>query len=334
MSKKYFQELISTTVPDLRAAPRSSRFRNTNEVTTVAWNNPSTRIAYGRTDRSLRVWKLKFCDIVGNLPVIMDNCHEKDIESISWKPTSESTIATVGNDSKVKIWNTDRGLLQKEIDVGVSGLLVVKYSGDANFIAAISKYNVLTIIDAASYEIVDTIKLDIDMYSITWNNTSSFLFLGLTDGTIPMYSFKDKKLNHIHTLKGHRSAIKDLKIEARARYLVAGSNEGIISLWSLQTLAVVKVFGEIDQPIHQVDVSRDGTYIAATYEGGEPAKIYEIDSHQCFHQLPKCVPGSITFPKFVFCPIKTIFAYSTVDGDVVMTNKPPASNRTKYVDRN
>lgn len=323
MTKKYFQELVTVALPDSKSGPRTSRFRSTNEVITLAWNNPATRIAYSRTDGSIRVWKLQksTCELASKIPVIIDDCHQKQVESISWRPTTESTLASVGNDQNVKIWNATKGSLVKTIDTGIGGNIVVQYSGDGKYITALSKLNVVTVIDADSYEILDTLKFDVDIYSVAWNNTSAFLFFGLANGTISLYSFKDTKLKHIHDLQGHRSSIKTIEVEPRGRYLVAGSNEGVISIWSLETLAVVKVFCDIDQSIAQIDVSRDGCYVTATYEDGETAKIYEIESRECSHTLPKCVAGSQTFPNLVFCPIKNLFAYSTDDGDVLLTNK-------------
>lgn len=333
MSKKYFQDLVTTVVPDIKSSAKSSRYRSANEIITVAWNNPATRIAYSRTDGSIRIWKLASCDLVSKQPVIIEDCHRKQVESISWKPTSESTLASVGNDQNVKLWNTARGSLIKEIDTGVSNNIVVQYSGDGKFIATISRSNVVTIIDANAYTIVDSLKLDEDIYSISWNNTSSFIFLGLADGSIPLYRFGNGKLEHVLSLKGHRSSIKSLKVEARARYLVAGSNEGVISVWSLETLAVVKIFADVDQPIAQIDVSREGSYISATYEDGQSSRIYEIESEECFHEIPKCVAGSQTFPNLQFCPIKTLFAYTSDDGDLYLTNRPGKSNLREVRDR-
>ncbi|CAM9019463.1 unnamed protein product [Wickerhamomyces anomalus] len=293
MSKKYFQDLVTTVVPDIKSSAKSSRYRSANEIITVAWNNPATRIAYSRTDGSIRIWKLASCEIVSKQPVIIEDCHRKQVESISWKPTSESTLASVGNDQNVKLWNTVRGSLIKEIDTGVSNNIVVQYSGDGKFIATIR----------------------------------------LADGSIPLYRFDNGKLEHVLSLKGHRSSIKSLKVEARARYLVAGSNEGVISVWSLQTLAVVKIFADIDQPIAQIDVSREGTYISATYEDGQSSRIYEIESEECFHEIPKCVAGSQTFPNLQFCPIKVLFAYTSEDGDLYLTNRPGKSNLREMRDR-
>lgn len=321
--------MVTTVIPDIKSGPKSTRYRSSTQVITLAWNNPATRIAYSRTDGSIRIWKLQNCELASKQPIIIDDCHRNHVESISWKPTSESTLASVGNDQKVKIWNTVRGTLIREIDTGVQYNIVVQYSGDAKYLAALSKTNNVTIIDANTYEIVDSIKLDVDIYSVAWNNTSSFLFIGLGDGSIPMYRVQEGKLERIHTLKGHRSAIKSLKLEARGRYLVAGSNEGVISVWSLETLAVVKVFGDVDQTIAQVDVSREGTYIAATYEDGQAAKIYEIEAHECFHELPKCVAGTQTFPNLVFCPIKSLYAYTSDEGDVFLTNKKSNDRDTR-----
>ncbi|CCH42165.1 putative WD repeat-containing protein [Wickerhamomyces ciferrii] len=320
MTVQYFRDLVTVTLPDNANASRTSRYRP-NEVITLQWNNPASRIAYSRTDGTLRIWKLNNCELVNLPPVVIDDCHAKQVESISWNPASETDLATVGNDEKVKIWNTQRGALIKEMDVGVNGNILVQYSGDAKYIVSISKQNVINIIDSKSYNIVETIKIEKNVYSVTWNNNSSFLFFGLSDGSILLYKFANDKLNHLHTLKGHRSIIKSLKFEARGNRLVAGSNEGSVTIWSMDTMAVTSIYAEIDEPVAQVDISRDGTYLSITYEDGEPAKIFEISSHNEFHKLPKCIAGASTYPNLWFCPIKTLFAYSTSDGEVLLTMK-------------
>lgn len=300
---------------------RSSRFLE--EVITASWNFLGSRIACSKTDSSLRVWGMKSIGEPSlSKPLVVNKAHERPVESISWKPGSETTLATVGKDKYVKIWNSVTGNTSQEFVIEGEKLFLVSYSSDAKFIACVGLSNDVFILDSLTGEIHQKIKLSSSVHSITWNNSSEFLFAGLGDGSIAMYYLEDGQFSLLNSLNGHRSTIKWMKVDSAGKRLYAASNEGVVSVWSLLTLNAIKTFGDVDQPIGMVDVSSDSKHLVITYDGGEQAKIFYTDSWLEAHTLPKCVAGAMTLPLLSFCPssIHSLsFLYTTATGDIMVS---------------
>lgn len=321
INEAYFNGLRSVELID------NSQGRYPSQIITAQWNAPATRIAASKTDGSLKIWKVGSFD---SAPVTIDRPHHKAVESLDWKPTTETILATAGDDKYIIEWNTVRGQALNKIDTGEERVFIVKYSGDGKFMAAASKKNAIIIIDVEKHTIVTKLQLsDYDIYSMTWNNNSSFLFVGLNNGHILVYKFVNEELNLIHTMKGHRSSIISLFFDRRAKSLLAGSKEGVISLWALEDFKVIRTISEVDQAVSSVCLSRDASYIAATFEDGAPAAIYEIDSLKLIHQVTRCVSGTKSFPVFEFCPIRSTYLYSTPEGRLYITMRDTQQNR-KY----
>jgi THO complex subunit 3 len=296
--------------------------RESKEVVAAQWNAPASRIACSKMDRSLKVWRLVQSEPTKSPPTVVERAHEKPVKSLSWKPTSETVLATVGKDRFVKVWNTVRGTLLNEIDTGEERNFIVAYSGDGKLIVSVSENNTVIVLDAEKLDVVTKLQLPLDIFSIAWNNTqASFLFIGLASGAIEVYQYVDRKLVYITSLEGHSSSVRSLVFDPKGRYLVAGSNEGVVSIWSTDDFKVVKTIGDVDEPVTSVSVSRDGTYVAAAFEDGSPLRIYDIDSGRFVHEIPRCVSGKDSFPVFAFCPIKSTYLYATTDGRIYVTYK-------------
>lgn len=86
-------------------------------------------------------------------------------------------------------------------------------------------------------------------------------------------SARDQKtlssLQVLHTLRGHRTAISCLAFDPKGKYLAAGSNEGIVSLWDISTSDFIcfRTFHKPDHSITSLSISHDGAYIAFGVEG-------------------------------------------------------------------
>ncbi|KAH3680139.1 hypothetical protein WICMUC_000540 [Wickerhamomyces mucosus] len=330
----YFLELKTKLIRDVLtskpSAPGGRYSRRDDEFIVADFNVVGTRLAASKTDGSLRFWRLlNNSEPTDQDPIVIFRPHLRAVESLHWKPKSDSQVATVGNDKYIKIWNSIKGIAIKEIDTEEEKNFIIRWSGDSKYILSLTKSNKLVIVDAESGKIIEKYEFEHSVFDATWNNNSSFIFVGLGNGSIDVFLFKDEKINRVTTLFGHTAAIKSLRLGRKAQHLFAGAHDGSISIWSLDDLTLERVIADVDEPVHSIDVTRDGTYIAATYEDGETTRIYDALSGELFHAIPQAVLGVKCFPVFRFLPTKTTYIYSTPRGELFITLKNPEQIREK-----
>ena len=55
---------------------------------------------------------------------------------------------------------------------------------------------------------------------------------------------------------------------------------------TLENLINLKVITDVDQSIAQLDISRDGTYLAVAYDTDSNLRIYEAEGSELVHEIP------------------------------------------------
>lgn len=335
-TRDYYESLQTIAFQEPNAAAtgsgnrsNKSRYERTKEVITLEWSASAVRIAYARTDKAVRIWKVGAAgEPVGKAPLIIDDCHERYIESISWDPTDDVMFATVGGDSFLKVWNANSGAEIKRLDLQVTDNFQVLFSGDAKLIAVASKSKAVHLVNYDKNKIAQTLKYDEHIYSICWSNDSSFLFVGLSNGQIDVYynelqqdALEEIDFKLLTTLRGHRSSIKCLQMDPRGIHLFAGSNEGVLSIWNLSTFSCINTISTVDEPISNISITKDCECLAASYEDGESSKIFKVSNVSLVTEIPKSKSGKETFPLVKFSPVKNIYAYTTYEGEVLMATK-------------
>ncbi|CDK29769.1 unnamed protein product [Kuraishia capsulata CBS 1993] len=274
-------------------------------VITIQWNTKGTRLAYAKTDKSLKIWRLSnfTCSPVATLA----NCHDAPVESISWDPTNELRLATVARGSIVKVWelsNNGHNLLHSiRLNSKDENNLVV-FSPCGSFLAVVNRAGNVSILDATNgFELLHRIDHAKEhVYDLAWAGPGAFL-AALSTGDVRLYRFDPgyNGIELVHTLKGHQSAATSVRCDPRGRYVAIGTNEGTVSLWDTQHLISVGTITGVDEPIGSIEFSPDGKYMAVTYEYDSPGRIFILDGLREVHQISQCVGGN-TIPQAKFSP--------------------------------
>ncbi|CCE86990.1 Piso0_005515 [Millerozyma farinosa CBS 7064] len=292
-----------------------------SEVITSSINLTGTRIVYSRTDKTIRIWKSTQERLVD--PLVIEHPHARAVESISFNPKTEFTFATVGRDDVVKIWRCT-GVLEKEIAVsrdsgeGKVACSLVSYSTDGELLCAIDRDSTVYLYAVSDgYRKVSEMVLPERVYAVQWFNSGhSFFMCGLSNGTAHLYKVEDAADSSAacglrHVLKGHRSAVTDVAIDPRGRYFVLGSSEGVVSVWETATMLCSKVISNTDDGVSHISISRDGTYIAVSYDNGPSIKIFEYESTEQIYEVPNSAVGKLTLTSLQWFPSKTAFVYTS-----------------------
>ena len=102
----------------------------------------------------------------------------------------------------------------------------------------------------------------------------------------------------------------------------------MISFWkTLENLINLKVITDVDQSIAQLDISRDGTYLAVAYDTDSNLRIYEAEGSELVHEIPNSGSGNQTFSSIVWFPTKTGFAYTSDHGTVLTVMIKPIEQK-------
>ncbi|ODV64801.1 WD40 repeat-like protein [Hyphopichia burtonii NRRL Y-1933] len=324
-NKLFFQKFKSSTYTDEPIPGKGS-----SEIIHLTINASGTRLINTRTDRLIRIWKClhdKLSDAI-----TISQPHLKAVERIAWNPKTEHTFASVGRDDLVKIWNGN-GILEKEIKVvktqGKEEAVIsqiVKYSSDGDFLSVVDRDSTVSIYDVKNnYTKVEEVVIGEHIYDMEWfNYDHEFLIFALHDGTIPIYRMDENiKLEPSHLLKGHRSLATCLSMDPRGRYFAVGSNEGVVSIWSTASMMNTKILSEVDEAIAQIDISRDGTYLAVGFDSGSNIKIYEYDTTEEMFEVPNSTSGTLALTQVKWFPTKTAFVYSSDNGRTLTLMRRP-----------
>lgn len=343
-SIKYFRGLKHLTVSSEDPAAAG-------DVTAVAWNPVGSRLAHARTSGTVLV-----ADYVsgGGTTIskhyTLRHCHRGSVPSVSWWPVSDNVLATVGSsDSVVRIWDvtagggSGAGYQISEHAIRGSGR-IVQYSTSGQYLATVSKdvsddtnersYVVSVFEVSNNYKLIKEVLFDRAIYSFTWANNDELFVVGFEDGTAVMYLINDasdhdeenitsdiNSINKVYVFRVSVSAINALVYDCKGRYLIIGSHDGIISIWSLRPLACIRTISLVDEPVMGLDVSKDGEFVAATFQDGSNSRIYDTEKGIEYSEIKNSKSSDYNIARLAFRPKNLTFAYSTPKGEVMLAHK-------------
>ncbi|EGV61416.1 hypothetical protein PSN45_000088 [Yamadazyma tenuis] len=324
--QQFFQSLKSQTVKDSQLAGSGGY---TSEIIFVSVNATSTTVVNSRTDKSLRVWKLTNSGLTESK--IIESPHEKSVERIAWHPKHDSTFASVGRDSYVKVWRAHHGKLQQEIKIekwhssetpSPVSCQFVSYSPDGRILAVVDRDSTISFLAVGDdYRKVHELHLSQHIYDFQWfNHQHQFFVVALHDGTAPVYEFDDTTTSTKlwTTITGHRSSITSISIDPLGTYFALGSNEGVVSIHRCSTMLVEKTLTDVDDAISCVSISREGSHIGVAFDTTENIRIFEYTSGSQLMEVPNSAAGKSVLPSMCWIPNRTSYIFAS-SGCTTMT---------------
>lgn len=272
-------------------------------VRKVKWNNVGSRFATIHNDRHIRIWQSDKPESKSSVEI--RGAHEKGVEDISWCPLHSEYLASCSTDGTVKLWDTRtrQCIVQKE----VGECLVVAYSSDGEFLGIGLKNDIVKILRASDLEEIISYQETEEVYSISWSSSSELFAVSLGNGNIRIVLFDGSTTSILQTLRGHRTAASCLEFDPSGKFLAVGSNEGIVSIWSLRDWICLRTFTKTDQPVTCLSYSHDGTYISVASDNSSPIDIIHIETGDYIHSIKQKFVGR---PCVEFHPLKFTLVFS------------------------
>jgi len=110
-------------------------------IWSLDWANNSNFLSMGGFEGSLRLWDGRFNQLYKRFEIIT-----APIKAIEWSP-DDNYIATGTTDGNVYIWNSKNGNLESTINVSNGEIVDLTWSKDERYLYALSKGNLLSLID-------------------------------------------------------------------------------------------------------------------------------------------------------------------------------------------
>ncbi|MGB7059108.1 MAG: WD40 repeat domain-containing protein [Geitlerinemataceae cyanobacterium] len=191
--------------------------------------------------------------------------HGEWVEKVEFSPNGKS-IATVGRDRTIKVWNTNGWQLKNVPGVDFS------FSADGNTIATTGTDGTVTLWQVRGWLLqpIREISHEVPITRVSFSPIDDRLATTSDDGTIFLWS-RDGEA--IAQLKGHDSAVNRLQFSADGRWMTTAGSDGQVRLWHLDGLTVSTFDG------YDAFFSPDSRFVAID-DGNSAIGVWNLDTWQ------------------------------------------------------
>jgi WD40 repeat protein len=153
--------------------------------------------------------------------------------------TSSSTRGAVGaRDGVIKVFSKQNLKCLRNIDAHKTDISGLAFTSDASMLISTSWDGESKLWNASTSELVRSVKKQNErIRSVVIAPDDSRVFLGLHSGNIVSVSLEGSPKPV--TLKGHTDMVSSLSVDPSGRYLVSGSWDRSIRVWSLETMSLL-----------------------------------------------------------------------------------------------
>lgn len=296
-----------TSLSGLRAFPARDVAANgkpaQSDIVHLSVNATGSRVINTRSDRTIRIWRCSHATLSD--PVVVENPHRGPATCVSWNPNTETSFASVGGDSTIKLWR-GTGHLEREVkaekpdksdkdktDKARDALCLVAYSPDGRFLAVADLRGTVRLHDVSSgYTVAAEVETALAVNALQWvNKGHSAFFTGHVDGHVKVWVVEDSQIAPGRVLTKHHAPVTCLCMDPRGRYVACGASDGTVSLWRTSDMTNCGVLAGEDRDICSVSPSRDGAYLAVAYGDGTSVKLFDYATLAEVYEVPGLAPG-------------------------------------------
>ncbi|SGY13988.1 BQ5605_C010g06017 [Microbotryum silenes-dioicae] len=270
-------------------------------VRSLAWNADGRRLASGSVDKSLRVWVPE-----KDLKTSVDyRGHVGEVSCVKWEPTHPERLATCSGlkDKPTNSVDTDGSTIH------------LTWSPDGETIILSSRYDVVTWIDVKTHQIIKKKVMPTETNEPIFTHNGKILMTAI-EGNLNIADFPSE--DEIHQVRISPAMTTVLDLDPRGRYVAAGSNDNLVTLWETDEFCCVSSMGAHEDPIRACRFSHDGQYLATSAAAsGSDDKIIisEIPSLSRAHVISTPQPVEA----LAWHPSKTIMAYAAGENGAIRT---------------
>lgn len=208
-------------------------------VSDLAFSPDGQWLASTSYDNTLRLWNLTFSQRLFLWQVVnaqathsLTNIHGGWVCGVAFSPDSRQ-VATVGEDGTVQVWQVDQGQLLKTLKGHEGTTQAVAFSPNGQWIASSGKDNTVRIWQANTGTLSQTLLLKSEATTLSFCSSGKVLVSGQTDCNLSLWQVSDGQ--KLGVLTGHSKIVYSLRSSQNGQYLVSGSEDKTLKIWSRST---------------------------------------------------------------------------------------------------
>ena len=232
---------------------------------TVAFSPDGQRFAVAG---GIGVWVY---DVAASRELALLTGHKTEVRSVSFSPDSR-TLASGGNDHKVKLWDVATGENIATLEGHTSNVTSVSFSPDGKMLASGAEDNTIKLWDVATRTNTATLEGHTsNVTSVSFSPDGKMLASGAWDNTVKLWNVATK--TNIATLEGHTGHIYSVAFSPDGAILASGSFDKTVRLWDVNTRINTATLAHTSS-VTSVAYSPDGTTLAST--SSERVRLWDV----------------------------------------------------------
>jgi WD40 repeat protein len=206
-------------------------------VSSLAFSPDGQWLASTSYDGTLRLWSISFnqqlflWQVVNAKPIhVFTGIHSGWVCAAVFSPDGQQ-IASVGEDSSIKLWNVVQGSLVKTLKGHAGMTQSIAFSDNGKLLASSGKDNAVKIWDSVIGTEIHTIPNNSEANALRFSGNSQYLLGGNTDCNIKVWQISNGQ--PIGNLTGHSNLVHSIDLSPNRKYLVSGSADKMLRIWSV-----------------------------------------------------------------------------------------------------
>jgi WD40 repeat protein len=319
-----FSAVASIRESALRGRAEAERFRAQRSVGSLLEQQGRLELAHGHPrkaavflaealkhapgDEALR-WLLAEAIRPVAAPRVRLEGHTKDVVSVAFSSNGRWLVSG-GDDGAVRLWDVQRGQLERVLGTHTKGIDHVTFSRDSEWAVSSGLDNKVFVfrLDGS----VPNRVIDEDAgFRIALSPDGTKLIAGAQSGDVRVRDAQTGVL--IKTLKQHTDRAFSLAFSPDGTELIVGSWDHSISVWDLSTLERKRLLTEFDAEVSAIEFSHDGRFVAVA-ESDDVIHLRAWPSWARSHTIR--TPEGSRFPTLAFSADDRVLLSATADGVV------------------
>ncbi|KAL0488071.1 THO complex subunit 3 [Acrasis kona] len=261
-----------------------------NKVISIAWSNKG-KLASGSSDHTAKVWNIS--NTSRTTREVEFQGHTGVVNQVQFDPTNGNTLATASVDKSVRLWDVRvsgaNKCLHKIPTVGEN--INLAWRPDGVHLVVGNKEDTISIIDVRTHKILKSVKYKHLVNELKWDKTGQLLVMTTGNGNIEVFDYDVERITanssqtwqRVRPIPAHTRDVFCIDFDPLGRYFAVGSEDSIVSLWSLPEFIPVRSISSFEEPIKNVSFSFDGQYLA--YASKEMIDIALVESCESVHKI-------------------------------------------------
>lgn len=202
-----------------------------NGIRSISFDKTGNRLVSADSKGGIRIWSIE------NMKEIKFIDSGDWINSICFTPDNKFILAEYSYAKMIKIWDSESGELITTIPTNIQiGKMDISPDGSKIALSCYKKIQIWSLISRK--ELVSVDDNSVNGFGIKYSNDGKKLAVGLGNGDIKV--FDPENLTLKYTFQGHFKPVLSISFSKDNKYLISGSSDQMIKLWSLKTQKELK----------------------------------------------------------------------------------------------